>query len=176
MNNEILKGIKERRSARKYKDQQITAEELQTVLEAGTYAPSGRGLQASRIVAVQDPETVAKLVKMNAAVLGTPDANPYYGAPTIVLVFSPDPADRLTAVEDGSCVLATMMLAAHSIGLGSCWIHREREMFEAEEGKALMREWGLDDTMIGVGSIALGYVEGKLPGPFPRKKDYYRIV
>ncbi len=166
MNNEILTNIKTRRSIRKYKPQQITEEELQAVLEAGTYAPSGRGLQGPILVAVQDSATVKQLARMNGKILGS-DSNPYYGAPTIVLVFAP--ADRSTYVEDGSCVLDTMMLAAHSMGLASCWIHREREMFETAEGKALMEKWGVPESYQGIGSLALGYGDGDLPEAPPRK-------
>ncbi len=171
MNNEILTNIKTRRSIRKYKQQQITEEELQTVLEAGTYAPSGRGLQSPILVAVQDSDTRKQLVKMNAEILGS-SSNPYYDAPTIILVFAP--VDRLTYLEDGSCVLDTMMLAAHSIGLASCWIHREREMFETAEGKALMEKWGVPENHKGIGSLALGYADCQLPDAPPRKEG--RII
>lgn len=166
MNNEILQNIKTRRSIRKYKETQITEDELKTVLEAGTYAPSGRGMQSPVLVAVQDPETMKQIVKMNAAVLGS-DTNPYYGAPSVILVFAP--TDRTTYLEDGSCVLDTMMLASHSIGLASCWIHREKEMFETEEGKALMTKWGIPESFVGIGALALGYADCDLPQPPERK-------
>lgn len=171
MNNEILQNIKTRRSVRKYKEQQITEEELRIVLEAGTYAPSGRGLQSPVLVAVQDPKTMAQIVRMNAAVLNS-DSNPYYGAPTVILVLAP--ADRTTYLEDGSCVLDTMMLAAHSIGLASCWIHREKEMFETEEGKELLKKWGIPENYAGIGALALGYADCQLPEPPERKKG--RII
>lgn len=167
MNNEVLQNIKTRRSIRKYKAEQIKAEELQTVLEAGTYAPSGRGMQSPILVAVQDESVMKQIVKMNAAVLGS-DSNPYYDAPTVVLVFAPE--DRTTWLEDGSCVLDTMMLAAHSTGLASCWIHREREMFDTEEGKALMKKWGIPESYKGVGALALGYADCTLPDA-PERKD-----
>ena len=134
MDNEVLKALHERRSVRKYKPEQITDEELLTVLEAGTYAPTGMGYQDPWIVAVQDPEIISQLVRMNAEVMGV-TSNPYYDAPTIVLVFGSHPDKWRNAVQDGSLVLGNMMLAAHSIGLGSCWINREREMFDTPEGK-----------------------------------------
>ncbi|MCI8646292.1 MAG: nitroreductase family protein [Firmicutes bacterium] len=167
MNNEVLQNIKTRRSIRKYKAEQIKEDELQAVLEAGTYAPSGRGMQSPLLVAVQDKAAMKQIVKMNAAVMGT-DSNPYYDAPTVVLVFAPE--DRTTWLEDGSCVLDTMMLAAHSIGLGSCWIHREREMFDTEEGKALMKQWGVPENYKGIGALALGYGNCPLPEA-PERKD-----
>lgn len=167
MNNQILENIKTRRSIRKYKQEQITEEELMTVLEAGTYAPSGMGMQCPILVAIQDKDTMDQIVKMNAAVMGS-DSNPYYNAPTVILVFAP--LDRSTWLEDGSCVLDTMMLAAHSIGLSSCWIHRERQMFETNEGKALMKQWGIPENCMGIGALALGYADCILPAP-PERKD-----
>lgn len=171
MNNPILENIRTRRSVRKYKEAQITEDELNTVLEAGTYAPSGRGLQSPILVAVQEPETKKRLIKMNAEIMGT-DTDPYYGAPTLILVFAP--VDRNTYIEDGSCVLDTMMLAAHSIGLASCWIHREKEMFATTEGKALMKKWGVPENFNGIGALALGYADGPLPQAPQRKEG--RII
>ena len=175
MDNEVLKALRERRSVRAYRPEQIKDEELKAVLDAGTYAPTGMGWQDPWIVAVQDPETVAQLVRMNAKVMGT-TSNPYYGAPTIVLVFA-SPTEKVSfSICDGSLVLGNMMIAAHSIGLGSCWINREREMFETDECKALMRKFGLPDGLIGIGSIALGYAAVPPSPAKPRKPDYYRIV
>ena len=101
--------------------------------------------------------------------MGT-ESDPYYGAPTLVIVLA-DP-ERGTWVEDGSCVLDNMMNAAHALGLGSCWIHRERQMFDSPEGKDLLKTWGLPETLRGVGSIALGYPDGAAPEPKPRKPGY----
>lgn len=175
MDNEVLKALRGRRSVRAYRPEQIKDEELNAVLEAGTYAPTGMGWQDPWIVAVQDPDIIAQLVRMNAKAMGM-TGNPYYGAPTIVLVFA-SPAEKVPfSVCDGSLVLGNMMLAAYSIGLGSCWIHREREMFETDEGKALMKKFGLPDGLVGIGSIALGYAATPLAPAKPRKADYYRIV
>lgn len=169
MTNEVLNVIKSRRSVRAYQDRTIEPEKLDAVLEAGTYAPTGRGVQCPVIIAVTDVQTRRQLSELNAAIMGT-SADPYYGAPAIVLVLA-DPA-RNTFVEDGSCVLDTMMIAAHSVGLDSCWIHREREIFDSEAGKALLKKWGLPDTLRGVGSIALGYAAGEYPKAAPRKDGY----
>jgi nitroreductase len=168
--NDVLEAIQNRRSIRKFKSEQIKKDELDAVLEAGTFAPTGGGAQSPVIVAVQKPAVVEDLVTMNAKVMGT-SGNPYYGAPTIVLVLA-SPRARATYVEDGSCVLQTMMLAAHSIGLGSCWIHREKEMFETPEGRALLKQWGIPEDYVGVGSIALGYPEGAPPSAAKRKDGY----
>lgn len=173
MKTEFLDLIKTRRSCRSYRPQQITDEELKAVLEAGTYAPTSRGMQAPYIVAVQNEALRRKLAAMNARIMGV-TSNPYYDAPTYVLVFAP--AEAHNPIQDGSCILENMMLAAHAIGLGSCWIHREREMFGTEEGKALMKEWGLPDGLTGIGALALGYPAEAPAQPKPRKDDYYRIV
>ena len=175
MDNEILRALRERRSCRSYKPEQIKDDELQAVLEAGTWAPTGMGRQDPWIVAVQNPELLKKISKMNAAFLGT-DSDPFYGAPTHVLVFGSDPAVWANSVPDGSLVLGNMMNAAHAIGLGSCWINREREMFATEEGKALMQELGLPDGLIGIGALALGYPAAPPRDPKPRKENYWRVV
>ena len=175
MDNAVITALVQRRSIRSYKPEQITDDELKTVLEAGTWAPTGMGRQDPWIVAVQNPELLKKLSKMNAAFLGM-DTDPFYGAPTYVLVFGSDPALWANSVPDGSLVLGNMMNAAHAIGLGSCWINREREMFATEEGKALMQELGLPEGLIGIGALALGYPAAPPRDPKPRKENYYRIV
>lgn len=173
METDFLKIIETRRSCRKYQKEQVKDSELKAVLEAGTYAPTSRGMQSPYIVAVQNEAVLRKLAGMNAKVMGA-TSNPYYDAPTYILVFAS--LDSHNPVQDGSCVLENMMLAAHAIGLASCWIHREREMSETAEGKKLIREWGLPENIIGVGALALGYADGDLPKPQPRKDGYYRIV
>jgi nitroreductase len=173
MDNETLQTIRTRRSCRNYKPQQITDEELQAVLEAGTWAPTGKGLQDPWIVAVQDKKLRDRISKLNASIMGS-TGDPFYGAPTIVLVFgSPDWANY---IQDGSLVLGTMMLAAHSIGLASCWINREIQMFQTPEGKEIARTLGLPENVGGVGALALGYAAAPAREPKARKADYYRIV
>ena len=173
MNNSFLEIIKTRRSCRHYKAEQITDDELNAVLEAGTYAPTGHGKQDPVIVAVQNAGLKARLAKMNAAVMGV-DSNPYYDAPTYVLVFASE--SNANAVKDGSCVLENMMLAAHAIGLATCWINREQEMFQTEEGKKLMKELGLADGLIGIGAISLGYASREPRPAAPRKEGWIKIV
>ena len=147
MEKDFLKVIETRRSCRKYKPEQITDEELKAVLEAGTYAPTSRGMQSPYIVAVQKKEVLAQLAKMNAEIMGV-TSNPYYDAPTYVLVFAPSLANN--PVQDGSCVL--------------------------EEGKQLMEEWGLPEGLMGIGALSLGYPDGE-PAPAKlRKPDYFRVI
>ncbi len=173
MENKMLELLKTRRSVRAYRPEQIKPEELDAVTEAGTYAPTGMGMQSPVIVAVQDPKYRKAVEELNKQARGG-DKDPYYGAPTILLVLA-DP-QRGTCVEDGACVLTTMMQAAHAIGLASCWIHGEHEMFELPQGKALLKEWGLPENLRGVGSLALGYAAGPLPQPKERKADYVKKV
>lgn len=175
MENKALEMLMTRRSIRQYKKEQIKDEELKAVLDAGIYAPNGMGKQDSWIVAVQNKEIIDQLVRMNAEILGM-NGNPYYNAPTIVLVFGSKPESWANTYYDGALVLGNMMNAAHALGLGSCWINREIQMFNTPEGKELMKKFGLPDNLMGIGAIALGYPAGKAPEPKPRKKEYYRII
>ena len=171
MMNEVLNTIKARRSIRAYKPVAVPTELLNAVLEAGTYAPTGGGHQSPVIVAVTSEKYRREIAELNANVMGS-TGDPYYGAPVIVLVLADGAAS--TFVEDGSCVLENMMLAAASLGLGSVWVHREREIFDSERGKALLCEWGLPKTLRGVGSIALGY-PAAAPGEAAKRKDDYIV-
>ena len=137
--NEILNAIASRRSCRAYKPEQITAEELEAVTTAGTWAATAMGRQSPVMVAVQDKETLAELSRLNAAVMGTKN-DPFYGAPTAVLVLGEK--NNPNGVQDASLVMGNLLLAASGIGLGSCWINRAKETFETPEGKALLASLG----------------------------------
>ena len=168
--NEVLKALKERRSCRKFQPRQVSPEDLDAILEAGTYAPTGMNRQAPVIVAIQDPETLAQVSRLNAAVMGA-DTDPFYGAPTVLVVLA-DPQIR-TWLHDGALVMGNLMNAAHAVGVGSCYIFRAKEVFETEEGKALLRKWGVPETYIGVGNCILGYAaEGGTRPVSPRKENY----
>lgn len=167
--NDILEIITTRRSVRAYKPNAVPADILDKVLTAGEYAPTGKNKQSPVIIAITDADARDKVSTLNARVLGV-NTDPYYGAPVIVLVLAD--ASVNTCVEDGSCVLENLMLEAHSLGLATVWVHREREMFSSEDGKKLLREWGVKENLVGIGSIALGYAEGNLPSPAPRKNGY----
>lgn len=149
MKNDFLTLIRTRRSIRAYKPDAVPADVLARVLEAGTYAPSAMGAQSAMIVAAVSAGTRARLTELNAAVIGK-DVDPYYGAPVIVVVLGDGGSANYMA--DGSCVLENLMLAAHAEGLGSVWVNREREIFDSPDGKALLRAWGLPETLRGVGA------------------------
>ena len=151
-----------------------TDEELFAVLEAGTYAPSARGKQTALIVAVQDPDTIALLSRINARLWDRTGIDPFYGAPTVAIVFADGRA--LNHVKDGSLVLGNMMNAAFALGLGSCWINRAKETFETEEGRALLEKWEIPDCYVGIGNCILGYPDCELPRPAARKEDFIRLV
>ena len=168
--NEVLKALKERRSCRKFLEKQVEQAQLDAILEAGTYAPTGRNMQAPIIVAVQDPKVVAQLSRMNAAAMGA-DTDPFYGAPTVVVVLA-DPEIR-TYLHDGALVMGNLMNAAHAVGVDSCYIFRAKEMFESEEGKQLLRQWGIPQRFVGIGNCILGYgAEGGKRPLTPRKEGY----
>lgn len=169
MKNETLDVINSRRSIRAYKSDAIPRELLDAVLEAGTSAPTGMGRQSPVIIAVESKAYRDRVSKLNATVLGS-DTDPYYGAPVIILVLAD--SSRPTYVEDASCVLENMMLAAHSLGLGTVWVHREREIFDSENGKRLLAEWKLPESLRGVGSIAIGYPAVEPDARLPRKDGY----
>ena len=164
-----LEDLKSRRSIRSYRPEQIQPEELEAVLEAGSYAPTGMGMQSPVMVALQDRETIARLSRMNAAIMGS-DGDPFYGAPTVVVVLAD--TSRSTWVEDGSLVLGNLMNAAHAIGLGSCWVHRARQVHETGAGKELLRRWGVPEGYAGVGNCILGYPDGEPPKAAPRKEHF----
>ena len=169
-----LEDLKNRRSCRSYQPRQITEEELQQVLEAGTYAPTGRGAQAPIIVVVQDKETIAALSRQNAAIMGNPEADPFYGAPTVLIVLADK--SRPTYLYDGSCVMDNLLNAAEAAGLGACWIHRAKEEFVSEEGKAVLKQWGIQGDYEGIGHCVLGYRADAVPAPAPRKENYVYYV
>lgn len=162
-------NLLKRRSIRKYKDTPVPEELLQKVLEAGTYAPTGMNRQSPIIVAVTDKQTRDIIEKENAVVMGNADAKPFYGAPAVVVVFyNPD---FVTGFEDGCLVMGNMLNAAYSVGLGSCWIHRAKEVFLGDKGKELMKKWGVPENFIGVGNCILGFAD-ETPSVRERKENY----
>lgn len=159
-----------RRSVRKYTQQQVSDAELDKVLEAGLYAPTAKNNQKPVMVAVRDKETIAKLSKANAAIMGV-DTDPFYGAPCVIVVLA-DPA-MPTWIDDGSLVMGNLLNAAHALGLGSCWINRAREYYDTAEGKALLKKWGLSENLKGVANCILGYPDEE---PAPKARIEGRIV
>lgn len=165
--NETLSVLKSRRACRSFDGRKVPEDILNAVLEAGSYAPTGLGKQSPIMIAITDDALVAKLSEMNANIAGAAH-DPFYGAKTVILVL----ADKTvpTYLYDGSLVMGNLMNAAEALGVQSCWIHRAKEEFESEEGKALLKEWGIEGDYEGIGHCVLGYGE-KVPAK-PRKTNY----
>ena len=174
LKNETLETLKARRSCRDFKPEQIKDEELDAILEAGTYAPTGMGKQSPIMIAVQNKDDIAELERINAEIFGKPDSNPFYGAPTVIVVLAD--ADRPTAVYDGSLVMGNLLNAAASVGVDSCWIHRAKETFEREDGRTLLKKWGIEGNYIGIGNCVLGYAASPPSPALPRKTGYITKV
>ncbi len=172
---QILKAMKERRSIRSFASEMPPREALDKILEAGLYAASGMGRQAAIAIEVTDKKTRDELADDNRAIGGWQEGfDPFYGAPAVIIVL----ADKScpTGIYDGSLMMGNLMLAAHSLGLGSIWIHRAKEEFEMPKYKKLLKKLGIEGEWEGVGHCAVGYMKGPLPAPPARKEGrIYRI-
>ena len=170
---ETLTTLKTRRSCRAYKPALIEEEKLAAILEAGTYAATGMGKQSPIILVIKDQAVRDQLTKLNAAAMGM-DIDPFYGAPELLVVLANKAIP--TYLYDGSLVMGNMMNAAADLGVGSCWIHRAKEEFESEEGKAILKQLGIEGDYEGIGNLILGYAAKPAGNAAPRKADYiYKI-
>ncbi len=158
--NEILNAMRTRRSVRSFKAEMPDEELINAIITAGTEAASGRNYQSPIIVAVTDKQTRDKLSAVNAEIMGA-NTDPFYGAPVVLVVLADK--SRPTHLYDGSLVMGNLMLAAHSLGLGSCWIHRAKETFERPEWREWLKSIGVEGDYEGIGNCVLGYVEGDYP-------------
>ena len=166
--NEILKAMKERRSIRKFKSELPSKADFEQMVEAGLYAANGMGKQATKIIVVTNKELRDKISEMNRKIGGWDEGfDPFYGAPAMLIVLAEK--DWRNKIYDGSLAMGNLMLAAHSLGLGSIWIHRAREEFESDEGKEILKSLGIEGEWEGIGHCAVGYIDGELPKPAPRK-------
>lgn len=167
--NEVIRAMIERRSIRKFKPEMPPKADIESVIEAGLYAASARGKQSPVIVAVTNRRLRDRIADDNRAIGGWPAGfDPFYGAPVILIVLAP--LAWPNRVYDGSLVIGNLMLAAHSLGLGSIWIHRAKEEFSTPEYRQLFAEYGLTGEWEGIGHCALGYMDGELPPP-PERRD-----
>lgn len=160
--SEALENIKTRRSIRKYKPDMVPQEILDKIIEAGLYAASGMGQQNTIIIQVTNKELRDKISKMNQEIGGWKEGfDPFYGAPAMLIVLAKK--DWPNRVYDGSLVMGNLMLAAHDLGIGSCWIHRAKQEFETDWGKEFLKSLGIEEEYEGIGHCALGYVDGDYP-------------
>ena len=164
--NDIIKAMEERRSIRSFEDREVPRDLIEQVVEAGLWAPSGMGKQSPIILAVTDRELRDRLAAANARVMGG-DGDPFYGAPVVLVVLAPREVG--TYVYDGSLVMGNLLLAASSLGLGSCWIHRAKEVFEQPEFKELLAAYGVEGDYEGIGNCILGW-PAQSPEAKPRKE------
>lgn len=169
----MLELFKTRRSIRKYTKEMPQDEDLDRIVEAGLYAPSARGRQEVKIVVIKNKKVRDDLSKINAEIMGT-DKDPFYGAPVVMVVFAKK--EFPTYIYDGSLTIGNMLNEAHCLGLGSCWIHRAKETFQTETGKKYLKEWGLEDEYEGIGNVIVGFIDGDVPQPAPRKENRVIIV
>ena len=165
-----MEDLMTRRSVRQYTAEMPPTEVIEEICKAGTYAPTGMNRQSPIIIAVTNKEMRDRMSRLNAAVLGA-DNDPFYGAPVVLVVLA-NRDTSYTYVEDGSLVMGNLMNAAHAKGLGSCWIHRAKEMFETEEGKQILKDLGIEGDYVGVGNCILGYTAGDYPEAKPRKENW----
>ena len=167
--NEIIKAIKERRSIRKFKPDMPPKADIEQIVEAGLYAANGMGKQAVVTIAVTNQEIRDRIAETNRKIGGWKEGfDPFYGAPVILIVLAEK--NWANRVYDGSLVMGNMMLAAHSLGLGSIWIHRAKEEFEQSEWKKLLSDIGVSGEWEGIGHCAVGYIEGEVPQAARRKE------
>ena len=160
-----------RRSVKKYKSDMPARGDLEKIIEAGLAAASGRNMQAPVVVAVTNKEIRDRLSAANAAIMGA-SADPFYGAPCVLVVLAEKTAH--TYVYDGSLTLGNMMLAAHELGLGSCWIHRAKEVMALPEWQEWIKSLGLEGEYEGIGNLVVGYLDGEYPDEKPRREN--RVV
>ena len=171
--NETMQNILTRRSIRQYKPDPVPRELIDQVVRAGTYAPTGMGEQSPIILAITDRETRDRLSRANAKIMGR-DIDPFYGAPAVLVVLADK--SKPNHVYDGSLVMANLMLAAHALGLGSCWIHRAKQEFRQPEWQELLRSLGVEGEYEGIGHCILGYPDGPEPEAAPRKENYVYYI
>lgn len=166
---QVLDAIISRRSCKNFKPDPVPHDIVEQVVQAGLYAPSGGNRQPVKILAVTNKEIRDQLSRLNFKYDSAGRIDPFYGAPVVLAVVVEKSIP--TALNDGSLALGNMLLAAHSLGIGSCWIHRAREVFEDEEAKALLRSLGLEGDYLGIGHCVLGYPVEPTGAPLPRKEN-----
>lgn len=148
--NEVLKAISGRRSIRGYRDEQITQQELETLMRAAVESPSARNQQPWHFSFVQDRELIARVNRE-----ADPNRDIFYNAPTVVFI-SADPSGHYTPIDCGIAA-QTLALAAYSMGLGSVILGYPRLAFQKPEADSLRHALGFPqghDFMI---AVAVGY-------------------
>ena len=168
--NDVIKAMKERRSIRSFKPDMPAEADIEQILEAGLYAPSGMGKQSVITVAVTNKEIRDKLAADNCRIGGWKEGfDPFYGAPVILIVLAKK--GSFTCVYDGSLVMGNLRLAVLSIVIGGVCTHGAREILEMGANKKLLADLGVEGEWEGIGHCAVGYVNGDQPEAAPRAKN-----
>lgn len=171
--NEVLSAIHARRSTRAFTDQQVSRADLETILEAGQWAPSGMSKQAWHFSAIHNAEKCLALAHTISAVDNRgPDYN-FYGAPCHIIVSYK--RDEIHAYPDACAAIQNMMLAAQSLGLGTCWINQLRPLTDDPTIRPLLTSYEIPEDHMVIGSIALGYIAKETPAR-PRKENTITII
>lgn len=188
--NAVLETIVQRRSVRHFTSEQISDEQLQTILNAGLYAPNAGGVQSCVFVVCQDAELNKELGVINVEVLrslvakgrhrrtepGKPSLpeqsaqrnSGFYDAPTVITIFAPNSYNQ---TMDCAVAAQNMLLAAHSVGVAGCIAARAAETFATERGQEIQTMWGIKKGLEAKLHVLLGYSSEPLPEPKPRKID-----
>lgn len=171
--NEVLSVIHARRSTRAFTSQQISRQDLETILEAGQWAPTGMGKQLWHFSAIHNAEKCLALARAVAQADNRGPNYNFYGAPCHIIVSYQ--RDEVHAFPDGSAAIQTMLLAAQSLGIATCWINQLRPLTDAPSIRPLLTQYGIPEDHIVIGSIALGYAETETQ-PQPRKAHTITII
>lgn len=171
--NQTLQTILSRKSVKKFKSDSVDKQLIEQIVRAGMQAPTGLNKQSPIILAITNKEVRDKLSRINAGNDPFLRPDPFYGAPVVLVVL----ADKSvpTHVYDGTLVMGNMLLAAHSLGLGACWIHRAKETFETPEGKQILRDLGVEGEYEGIGNCIVGYAD-MTPAEKPRKENWVYYI
>ena len=170
--NETINNLIERRSIKRYRSDMIPENIIDKIIKAGTYAPTGMNKQSPIILAITNKEMRDKISKLNASIMGV-ETDPFYGAPVVLVVLADSTIP--TYLYDGSLVMGNLLNAAHSLGIGSCWIHRAKEVFEKEEGREILESLGISRNYVGIGNCVLGYSD-EIKNPSLRKDNYVYYI
>ncbi|MBQ4558135.1 MAG: nitroreductase [Clostridia bacterium] len=172
---DIIDVIVSRRSVRKFKPDMLDKTTLDKIIKAGTYAPTGRNKQSPVIIAITNKDVIAKFSEICGEIKNyEKGVDPFFGAPVLISVLANK--EVRTFVNDGSLVMANMLLEAHSLGIGACWIHDAKGMFEHPYGKELLNKLGIVGDYEGIGNCILGYAEEYPDKPLPRKDNWVYFV
>ena len=155
MLNEVLENIKSRRSVRAYTEQQVSAEDLNLILEAATYAPSGMNFQTWHFTAIQDAAVLTELnEKIKGAFAKSDDARLQERGHSRTYCWAP---------MDCACALQNIFLAAKSLGIGSCWINQLGQTCDDPDVRAFLTQLGIPENHRVYGCAALGYAPADAP-------------